>query len=76
MAGLGSSSQIVTGVLAPEAAEAFSEMGMFDAAKVLREAMGVFGEPYPRDRAERVEFMETQYSDSAIVSFQSLRQRI
>lgn len=42
-----------TGVLAPEAVEAFRHLGFNETARIVTEAMGFFGEPYPRDQAER-----------------------
>ncbi len=42
-----------TGLLAPEAVEAFRAMGLIDWAETLAEAMEFFGHPYPRERAER-----------------------
>lgn len=42
-----------TGVLAPEALEAFRELGMPQLAGVLQEAMALFGTPFPRKRNER-----------------------
>jgi hypothetical protein len=42
-----------TGVLAPEAASAFYDIGMPLAGKTIEEAMAWFGDSYPRDRAAR-----------------------
>ena len=42
-----------TGVLAPEAVDAFRVIGMPRTAAVLLDAMAFFGDPYPRDRATR-----------------------
>ena len=44
-----------TGILAPEAVEAFRSIGMPQTAAVLLDAMTFFGDPYPRDRATRQE---------------------
>jgi hypothetical protein len=44
-----------TGVLAPEALEAFRILRLEAAAHTLGEAMSFFGDAYPRDRATRVE---------------------
>jgi hypothetical protein len=43
-----------TGILAPEAAAGLEAIGLGSAAQVLREAIGFFGEPYPRDRDARI----------------------
>ena len=42
-----------TGVLAPEAVEAFRKIGMPQIASLIERAMSVFGTIYPRDRAAR-----------------------
>lgn len=42
-----------TGVLAPEALAGFRAIGLDEWASILEEAMRFFGEPYPRDQAER-----------------------
>lgn len=42
-----------TGVLAPEAVEAFRALGMPRTAAVIERAMSFFGSPYPRDRELR-----------------------
>lgn len=42
-----------TGVLAPEALDAFRAIGLDEWAAVLDEAMQFFGEPYPRDQRTR-----------------------
>ena len=42
-----------TGVLAPEAVEAFREIGQPQVAALVRSAMDLFGPSYPRDRDER-----------------------
>jgi Domain of unknown function (DUF4375) len=47
-----------TGVLAPEAAEGFQAIGLDDLAALVREAMSVFGDPYPRDREVRCDLLE------------------
>ena len=47
-----------TGVLAPEAIAAFETIGIPDLATVVRDAAGLFGEPYPRDREKREEALE------------------
>lgn len=46
-----------TGVLAPEAAVAFRELGLTEAAELLEEAMGWFDPPYPRERAVRMQLI-------------------
>jgi hypothetical protein len=42
-----------TGVLAPESFLAFNKLKLDDAAEVIREAMGFFETPYPRDQEQR-----------------------
>jgi len=42
-----------TGVLAPEAAEAFREIGQTQIAALIESAMKLFGDPYPRDWEDR-----------------------
>jgi hypothetical protein len=44
-----------TGVLAPEALDAFRSIGLTEWAEILAEAMQVFGTPYPREREDRQE---------------------
>jgi len=44
-----------TGLLAPEAVEGFSAIGLPEWSAVLSEAMGYFGARYPRERALRLE---------------------
>jgi uncharacterized protein DUF4375 len=44
-----------TGVLAPEALEAFRILRLEASSHILAEAMSFFGDVYPRDRATRVE---------------------
>ena len=52
-----------TGILAPEAVEAFRSIGMPQTAAVLLAAMAFFGDPYPRDRATRQEVFERFYEE-------------
>lgn len=42
-----------TGVLAPEAADGFREIGQTQVASLVRQAMATFGPTYVRDRTER-----------------------
>ena len=51
-----------TGVLAPEAVEAFKVIGMPKTARVVETAMTVFGSRYPRDRGEREAIMESAFT--------------
>lgn len=46
-----------TGVLAPEAVEAFRAIGLYEWTKILEEAMAYFGHPYPRDQDERLRIL-------------------
>lgn len=46
-----------TGVLAPEALEAFKAIGLNEWANVLERAMSVFGPSYPREQANRLEIL-------------------
>lgn len=56
--GLGGFFSNPTGVLAPEAVEAFLALGMPRCAALLSEAMRFFGEPYPREQIDRVVVFE------------------
>ncbi len=47
-----------TGVLAPEAVEAYKRLGMPRLAAKLQDAMDWFGAPYPRERASREDRLE------------------
>lgn len=47
-----------TGILAPEAVTAFSEIGMPCIANIVKQATLWFGEPYPRDRGIRLQQIE------------------
>jgi len=46
-----------TGLLAPEAVDAFRAIGMVEWAEILAGAMKHFGTPYPRNRDDREEFL-------------------
>jgi hypothetical protein len=46
-----------TGILAPEAWRAFQRMGADQWAGLLEKAIVFFGEPYPRDRSERLNLL-------------------
>ena len=56
--GLGQFFSNSTGVLAPEAVEAFIKLGMPTSAKAIKDAMLFFGEPYPRERSLREKVFE------------------
>lgn len=47
-----------TGLLAPEALEAFRAIGVVDWAEILAEAIKHFGTPYPRNRDNRKKFLQ------------------
>ena len=67
--GLGQFFSNSTGVLAPEAAEGFEEIGMPNCASILRRSMQFFGDPYPRDRLMREQKLEdfhTEFGEDAI----------
>ncbi|MBI5761566.1 MAG: DUF4375 domain-containing protein [Planctomycetales bacterium] len=49
-----------TGLLAPEALDAFEVIGLIEWAEILTEAMLFFGSPYPRERTKRQEFLAGQ----------------
>ncbi len=53
-----------TGVLAPEAVLAFRALGMPQSAAALEQVMAFFGSPYPRDRGEREDALETAFDES------------
>ena len=46
-----------TGVLAPEAAEAFRAIGLVDCAELMERAMAHLGSEYPRERDKRLEIL-------------------
>ena len=48
-----------TGLLAPEAREAFDAIGLDEWRDVLAKAMSFFGDPYPRDRSRRQVMLPT-----------------
>jgi Domain of unknown function (DUF4375) len=48
-----------TGVLAPEALKGFRALGLVEWADLLEEAMGLFGEPYPRVRDKRTSVLSS-----------------
>ena len=50
-----------TGVLAPEALEAFRVIGLPQCADALEKAMAFFGEPYPRERATRESMLDDAF---------------
>ncbi len=51
-----------TGVLAPEAVQAFTALGMPKTAQVLQAAMSLLGSAYPRCREDREEVIEAVFS--------------
>ncbi len=53
-----------TGVLAPEALEAFRVMGLKEWAGLLEEGMGFFGNLYPREREKRIALISKQLGGS------------
>lgn len=46
-----------TGVLAPEAIEAFEAIGMPEISKILKKAVKLFGTPYPRAKTARAKLI-------------------
>src|SRR5262245_22080262 len=48
-----------TGILAPEAAAGFRAIGLNDCAEIVEQAIEMFGEPYPRTRADREAVLAT-----------------
>ena len=62
--GLGQFFSNPTGVLAPEAVEAFIKIGMPECAESISNAMKFFGNPYPRDRSERENLIEQFYEEN------------
>jgi Domain of unknown function (DUF4375) len=61
--GLGQFFANSTGVLAPEAAVAFEQLGMPKCANILRTSMQFFGVPYPRDRSTREQTFEAFWKE-------------
>jgi hypothetical protein len=49
-----------TGDFAPEMVEWFQRAGFEDTAKIMVEAMSIFGESYPRSREKRLKFLSTR----------------
>lgn len=47
-----------TGVLAPEALEGYRAIGLHECAEITQAAIGLFEEPYPRDRDARCEALQ------------------
>ena len=47
-----------TGVLAPEAIDAFARIGMANTAAIVSQSMSWFDSPYPRDRAVRENLLD------------------
>jgi hypothetical protein len=47
-----------TGIVAPEAVEAFTALGMPQTAAVIQEAMALLGPEYPRERIARIDALE------------------
>jgi hypothetical protein len=62
--GLGQFFSNSTGVLAPEAVEAFRELGMPRCASILSDSMRFFGETYPRDRTKREQIFERFFEEN------------
>jgi hypothetical protein len=60
-----------TGVLAPEAVEGFQEIGQTQIAGLVLKAMKLFGDDYPRDRAER-QLRLTEVSKSSLDSLDQM----
>ena len=52
-----------TAVLAPEAVDAFRKIGMPETAELVSQSMSWFDSPFPRDRAEREELLESHASE-------------
>ncbi len=55
-----------TGVLAPEAADAFRTLGLEKCADIIVSAMQFFGPTYPRDRAVRVALLDKYAEDHGL----------
>lgn len=56
-----------TGILAPEAVLGFQRVGLIDCAKLLEEAMNVFGSPYPREqevRSDKLDALNAEFDYS------------
>jgi hypothetical protein len=47
-----------TGILAPEAADAYAAIGMPRTAEIVRRSIAWFPAPYPRDREIRIELLD------------------
>lgn len=53
------------GVVAPEAAQGFAAMGQEPLARLVNAAMKKFGEPYPRERLDRVAILDDMDGETA-----------
>lgn len=53
------------GVVAPEAAEGFAAIGQESVALLVKSAMKKFGEPYPRERLDRVAILDDMDEETA-----------
>jgi len=62
--GLGQFFSNPTGVLAPEAVDAFIKIGMPECAESISNAMKFFGDVYPRDRLMREDRLEKFYEEN------------
>ena len=62
--GLGQFFSNPTGVLAPEAVEAFIRIGMPECAEAISRAMKFFGKEYPRDRSVREYCLEKFFDEN------------
>jgi len=65
-----------TGVLAPEAVEAYKILGMPRLAAALQEAMDWFGTPYPRERGSRQVRLEEFAASHEIDPFDAMDDKI
>ena len=52
-----------TGILAPEAADAYEAIGMPRTAEIIRRSISWFPTPYPREREPRIELLD-QYTET------------
>ncbi len=52
-----------TGLHAPEAIDGFRKLGLDDIAEIVRQAVSVFDEPFPRERGIREDFLDEMQGD-------------
>jgi len=65
-----------TGILAPEAKQALTVVGLEESAKALERAIFELGQPYPKDRDQRLALMEPLYNSQRTEQEEALLDRL